>query len=166
MTMRFSEVGVTREDQIHPVLFAKRQEFLLLFKRWIGQDESVCSDVLTGEENPFPAAGEDHVGVGHEHQGHHHIPAQVPHQSEDLVCGDDAFQRPEAGPLDHRHFGGGIGEEDPLFHQIGAVVHGGPDCSGLQIRIAAGDQWDKRLPVNKSICDLFGVHRGSISPKR
>lgn len=111
MTMRFSEVGVTREDQIHPVLFAKRQEFLLPFKRWIGQDESVCSDVLTGEENPFPAAGEDHVGVGHEHQRHHHIPAQVPHQSEDLVCGDDAFQRPEAGPLDHRHFGGGIGEE-------------------------------------------------------
>ena len=24
----------------------------------------------------------------------------------------------------------------------------------IQIRIAAGDQWDKRLPVNKSICDL------------
>ena len=143
-------------DQLHPILPANRQEFLLLLKGQIGEDQSVDPRLPAGGEESLRSIGEHHIGVGHKNQRYRYIPAQVPHQSEDPVRGDPALQGPEVSPLDHRTLGDGVGEGNAQLDEVRAVFHSSPDGGGggLQIRVAAGDKRDKCLSAGKCLCDL------------
>ena len=86
--------GRDEGDQSHPVPPAKRQKFLLLLKGQIGEDQSVDPRLPAGGEKALRSIGEHYIGVGHKNQRYCYITAQVPHQSEDLVCGDPVLQGP------------------------------------------------------------------------
>ena len=142
--------------EISPVPPANRQEFLLLLKGQIGEDQSVNPRLPAGGEKALRSIGEHHIGVGHKNQRYRYIPAQVLHQSEDLVCGDPALQGPEVSPMDHRPLGGGVGEGNAQLDEVRAIFHCGPDGGGggLQIWVAAGNKRDKCLSAGKCLCDL------------
>ena len=64
---------------------AANSSFLLVGD--VGRMRPSIPTLLPGQE-AVGAVGEDHVGIGHKHQGDGHVLSKVLHQSKDLVRGD------------------------------------------------------------------------------
>ena len=118
--------GGNHGDQVHPALAAQRQKLLFFLKGQIGQNQTIHPNFGAGREEALGPIGERHIGVGHEHKRNGHIPAQVPHQIKNLVGGGAGGEGTQVGLLDHRPFGGGVGEGDAQLHQVGPGGGHGP----------------------------------------
>ena len=131
-------------------------KLLLLLIGHVGQDDAVHPNFRCPGQEAVGAVGEDHVGVGHEHQRDGHVLSKLLHQSKNLVRGDAPFQGAQIGSLDDGTLGGGVGEWDTQLDKVSPVGGSGTDGSGggLQVWVAAGEKGNKRLAVVKGSFDL------------
>ena len=129
----------------------------MLLKGKIGNDQTVDADLLTGAEKPLGAVGEDHIGVGGEHQGDIHLGPQNLNEIKDLIGGNTGFQRPDVSLLDGGVHGGGVGEGNIQLDDVSAVFSGGQNglFRGGKIRITAGDKADVSLAVLECLLELI-----------
>ena len=156
--------GGNEGDEVKPVLAAQGRELLLLLKGHVGENQPVHADVPAGGEEFLRPVGEHHVGVGHEHHGHAHIPAQIPHQVKAAVGGGSGLQGTGVGSLDHRALRRGVGEGNAQLDHIRPGLRHGADSGsgGFKVRVAAGDERNEGLAPGKGVSNT--AHSESSSP--
>ena len=148
--------GGDEGNKVQAVGAAGCGKLLLLLVGDVGQDDAVHPNFCCPGQEAVGTVGEDHVGVGHEHQRDGYVLSQLLHQSKNLVRGDVPLQGPQISSLDDGTLGGGVGEGYAQLDKVSPVGGSGTDggSGGLQVGVAAGEKGNKCLAVVKGSFDL------------
>src|SRR5579864_4125554 len=114
--------------------------FLRFLQGHVSQQYTICADLRGSLAEPLQPHAQYRVAIGKHNQAGIRLFANITGQVENILQRGAIFERPFAGPLDHRPISHRITERDTQFDHIRPRMNRRQDDlpSSSQIRIAAG----------------------------